>query len=87
MKTTIELPDALLIEAKSVAARRRTTLRALVEHALRREIEPGQPVAAAEPEAEFLEEMPDGFVRLKQVPGQRQMTSEDVRRIMDEEGI
>ena len=34
MKTTIELPDELLAEAKAVAARRRTTLKALVEHAL-----------------------------------------------------
>ena len=40
MKTTIELDDALLIEAKAVAARRRTTLRAMVEHALRRELTP-----------------------------------------------
>ena len=38
MKTTLDLPDALLIEAKAVAAKRRTTLRAMVEHALRREI-------------------------------------------------
>ena len=38
MKTTIELPDELLLEAKSVAARRRTTLKAMMEHALRREI-------------------------------------------------
>lgn len=38
MKTTLELPDALLIEAKTTAARRRTTLKALVESALRREL-------------------------------------------------
>ena len=38
MKTTLDLPDALLIEAKQVAARRRTTLKAMVEHGLRREI-------------------------------------------------
>jgi hypothetical protein len=38
MKTTLEIPDALLIEAKTAAARRRTTLRALVECALRREL-------------------------------------------------
>ena len=43
MKTTLELPDDLLIAAKSAAARRRTTLKALVEHALRREIEPVSP--------------------------------------------
>lgn len=40
MKTTIELPDDLFIEAKTVAARRRTSLKALIEHALRREIAP-----------------------------------------------
>lgn len=38
MKTTLDLPDDLLVEAKSVAARRRTTLRAIMEHALRREL-------------------------------------------------
>lgn len=38
MKTTIELPDDLFAEAKAVAARRRTTLKAVFEHALRREI-------------------------------------------------
>ena len=46
MKTTIELDDALLIEAKVVAARRRTTLRAMVEHALRRELTPAVDQAA-----------------------------------------
>ena len=38
MKTTLELPDELLIEAKTAAARRRTTLKALMEIALRREL-------------------------------------------------
>lgn len=38
MKTTIELPDRLLREAKAIAARRGTTLKALIEHALEREI-------------------------------------------------
>jgi hypothetical protein len=35
MKTTIELPSSLLREAKALAARERTTLRALIEEALR----------------------------------------------------
>jgi hypothetical protein len=49
MKTTLDIDDALLIEAKTVAARRRTTLRAMVEHALRRELAP----AAADQDAGF----------------------------------
>ncbi len=39
MKTTVELPDALVAEAKEVAARRGTTLRGLVEMGLRVVIE------------------------------------------------
>lgn len=38
MKTTIELADDLVQEAKRVALQRRTTLRALVDRGLRREI-------------------------------------------------
>ena len=35
MKTTVELPDSLLREAKRVALRERTTVRALIERGLR----------------------------------------------------
>ena len=35
MKTTLELPDELLIEAKKAAAEQRRSLRALVEEGLR----------------------------------------------------
>ncbi len=35
MKTTVEVPDELLIEAKKHAAEHRTTLRALIENGLR----------------------------------------------------
>ena len=38
MKTTIDLPDALLIAAKKRAAESRTTLRALLTRGLRREL-------------------------------------------------
>jgi len=36
MKTTVEIPDSLLEEAKSLASREGTTIRALVEEGLRR---------------------------------------------------
>lgn len=39
MKTTIDIADALLAEAKQVAAAERTTLRSLVEQGLREAIE------------------------------------------------
>ena len=39
MKTTIEIADAVLIEAKEVASREKTTLRALVEEGLRQVVE------------------------------------------------
>ena len=35
MKTTVEIPDSLLFEAKRLAARQRTTVRALIEQGLR----------------------------------------------------
>jgi len=39
VKTTIEIPDELLIAAKKRAAETRSTVRALVERGLRREIQ------------------------------------------------
>lgn len=36
MKTTVEIPDSLLEEARRVAAREGTTVRALIEEGLRR---------------------------------------------------
>jgi hypothetical protein len=38
MKTTIDLPDELILEAKRTALHRRTTLRVLMLNGLRREI-------------------------------------------------
>ncbi len=35
MKTTVEIPDALLDEARTAASRERTTVRALIEEGLR----------------------------------------------------
>ena len=38
MKKTIELPNDLLPQAKAIALKRRTTLKSMIEHALRREL-------------------------------------------------
>jgi len=42
MKTTIDLPDRLLAEAKKVALRKKTTLRELLAQGLRRVLEEQQ---------------------------------------------
>ena len=62
MKTTFDLDDALFIEAKSLAARRKTTLKAIVEHALRREIRPAD---AVNPDPEKYEVGPFGILSFK----------------------
>lgn len=43
MKTTVEIPDDLLIEAKKRAAEERTTLRRLFARGLRRELDAAGP--------------------------------------------
>jgi hypothetical protein len=50
VKTTVELPDDLLIAAKKRAAETRTTLRAILERGLRRELaEPNRAKPRARP--------------------------------------
>ena len=51
MKTTVEISDDLLIEAKKHAAEHRTTIRALMERGLRRELGGQAPPAKAKPPA------------------------------------
>ena len=81
MKTTIELPDDLLIEAKAAAARRRTTLKEMITHALRREIG-----AVSDPRprgADRLFEVgPFGILRLK--PRGEPVTDAMVRKMQDD---
>jgi len=82
MKTTLDLPDDLLIEAKAVAVRRRTSLRAIIEHALRRELAPAS--ETSNPDPEKLEVGPFGIFRLKKRPGAEPITSEMIRAIQEE---
>jgi hypothetical protein len=81
MKTTLELDDSLLTEAKAVAVERRTTLRALVEHALRRELAPAPQVA--NPDSDKFEVGPLGFLVLKRKPGDT-ITQEQIKEIEKE---
>jgi len=83
MKTTLDLPDDLLIEAKAVAARRRTTLKAIVEHALRREIQPTSPAAEASFDPNLFERGPHDILRLKRNRGDI-VTLDTIRKIQDE---
>jgi len=81
MKTTLDLPDDLLIEAKTLAARRKTTLKAVVESALRREIRP--PAEMENPDPEKFEVGTLGFLVLKRRPGDT-ITLEMIQTIQDE---
>jgi hypothetical protein len=83
MKTTMDIEDGLFLEAKAVAAKRRVSLKAMVEHALRREI--STPVYPVAEDASFIVDE-DGMPKLIRRDGQK-VTAKDVRRIMDEEGI
>jgi hypothetical protein len=78
MKTTLDLPDDLLAEAKMIAASRRITLRAMVEHALRREI---APPLAVDPSSPFeINEL--GMLVLKKT-GMSAVTDGEVQQIID----
>lgn len=81
MKTTLDLPDDLLTEAKTLAARRRTTLKAIVESALRREIRPSAELENPDPER--FEVGPFGILRLKRRADEK-TTLAQVRTIQDE---
>jgi len=86
MKTTLDIADDLLLEAKALAVRRRTSLKALVEHALQREIYPSTPAVSGLADKDLIEISPYGLPRLKR-KGTGTITTEMVRQLMDEEGI
>ena len=83
MKTTIDLPDELLIEAKALAARRRTTLKAKVEHALKREI---RGVGRPSGEDAYFTVDEHGLPVLRK-SGDTVVTSETIYELMDELGV
>jgi hypothetical protein len=79
MKTTLELPDELFAQTKVVAAKRNTTFRAIVEHALRREVGEGEGG-----ESPYFTIGPDGIPRIRH-SGKARVTSAMVRELMEEE--
>jgi hypothetical protein len=82
MKTTLDLPDALLMEVKAVAARRRTSMRSIIEHALRREL---GDLAPAKMERDVLTEVNAyGFPILKRT-GRGRITSGMVYALQHQE--
>ncbi|MBL9146911.1 MAG: hypothetical protein JNM99_24725 [Verrucomicrobiaceae bacterium] len=80
MKTTIELPNALFAAAKAVAAKRRTTLKAMMEHALRREIA----FESSDPSTAPVEVNAHGFPVLRR-KSKTKVTSEHVYQMLEEE--
>lgn len=87
MKTTLDLPDDLLIEAKTLAARRKTTLRAVVESALRRELRPEPDVSNPDPGT--FEVGPFGILRIRRQPDQRIQAADldAIQREIDDEDL
>ncbi|MEY4484928.1 MAG: hypothetical protein RL693_2380 [Verrucomicrobiota bacterium] len=83
MKTTLDLPDDLLIAAKQVAVRRRTTLKDMVAHSLRREI--GLDATPSVSQNAIYEMGEHGLLRLKKRGAV--VTSELVYKMMEDEGI
>lgn len=82
MKTTIELPNDLLLQAKAMAVKRRTTLKSMIEHALRRELHE----AASLPEASKIYTYNEyGFPVLKREAARKPMiTNEMISKIEQE---
>ena len=79
MKTTLELPDELFARTKIAAAQRKTTFRAIVEHALRREVGGGEGG-----ESPYFTIGADGIPRIRR-SGNVRITSAMVRELMEEE--
>ncbi len=76
----MDLPDDLLTEAKTLAVRRKTTLKAVVESALRREIRPAAEIENPNPEKFEVGLL--GFLVIKRKPGET-ITLEMIQTIQD----
>lgn len=68
-------------EAKTLAVRRKMTLKALIEAALRREIRPSTEVENPDPSR--FEVGPFGILRIRKVPGSASTTVAQVRAVQE----
>lgn len=84
MKTTLEIPNALFLEAKAVAAQRRITMKVLFTRALEREL---RPVAVADAGENFGVDA-QGWPVLKRPAGHAdRVTDALVNQFRESEGI
>ena len=81
VKTTLVLPDDLLMEAKTLAVRRKTTLKALIEAALRREIRSS--MEPENPDPSRFEVGPFGILRIRKASGSPSTTVDQVRAVQE----
>ncbi|MBE2203795.1 MAG: hypothetical protein IAE94_05625 [Chthoniobacterales bacterium] len=79
MKTTLDLPDDLLIKAKILAAQRKTTLKAIVESALIREVRPAAELENPDPDK--YEVGPFGILSLKRTDPKK--IAEEIQHLID----
>lgn len=83
MKTTLELPDDLFVEAKALAAKRRITLKTLFTRALERELRPEPPQATVD---HFIIDS-HGWPVLKRQPSGKVVTNDFINDLRESEGI
>ena len=81
----MDIDDELLLATKEAAVRRRTTMKAIVEHALRREIAPSSNFTMEESAACYTSGK-HGLPVLKK-NSDKKVHSETIYRIMEDEGI
>ena len=84
MKTTVELPDELLKKAKATAVQRNTTLKAMIEHALKREIGFSDDESNEE---DYYSINEHGLPIINKKYIKKSMSSEDIYKIQEELGI
>lgn len=90
MKTTIDMPDLLYRRIKMKAIERGTSVRAVMIHALQRELEDGERKGSGSlmKETKGLYETNDlGFVVMKRTGRKKVVTEKAINRLREQEGV